>query len=92
MAAGDRRRWTDRLGLTRRRDAKPYTWPAALTVGLCWGLFGGVTVGFLQARHGFTFAPLAIWVPCGLLLYAPGIHWGSYRRWQRATNTPNDGR
>ncbi len=80
------------MRLTRPNDAKPYSWLAAFALGSCWGAVTGLAAGFVRARHGFSFAVAIPWVLSGILLYAPCVHWASYRRWQRATNTPNDGR
>ena len=73
------RRVTDRLRLTRPRDAKPYTWPAAFASGLVWGVAMGVALGLTAPGRGFSFVPFCIAVVLGLALYAPGIYWGSHR-------------
>jgi hypothetical protein len=86
MAPGDLRRRTDRLRLTRPRDAKPYTWTTVLVLGLCWGVVCGAVAGFLEPRHGFSFAALALWSVSGIVVYAPVVHGLSSRRWRRATS------
>jgi hypothetical protein len=79
MSRADWRRATDRLRLTRPRDAKPYTWPAALGIGLMWGTITGIAVGLSAPGRGFSFVPFSITVVLGLVLYGPGIYWGSNR-------------
>jgi ABC-type uncharacterized transport system permease subunit len=71
--------------LMRPRDAKPYTWPIALAVGLGWGASAGVLLGFLRARHGFSFLVLGILLLFGLFVYTPVTHWATHRRWQGST-------
>jgi hypothetical protein len=80
MSRADWRRTTDRLRLTRPRDAKPYTWPQALGIGLMWGVIMGIAVGLSAPGRGFSFVPFCIAVALGLGLYGPGIHLGSHRR------------
>ena len=79
MSRADWRRITDRLRLTRPRDAKPYTWPAALGIGLVWGIITGMALGLSAQGHGFSFARFGTAVVLGVALYAPGVHWGSHR-------------
>lgn len=80
MSRAEWRRVTDRLRLTRPRDAQPYTWPAAFGIGLFWGVAMGVAAGVSAPGRGFSFVPFFVVVVVGLGLYAPGVHWGSHRR------------
>lgn len=80
MSRGDWRRTTDKLRITRPRDAKPYTWPAALGIGVMWGVIMGIAVGFSGPGREFSFVRLSIVVVIGLVLYGPAVDWGSHRR------------
>lgn len=78
-----RRRVADLLGITRARDAPPMSWPAAYVSGLCWGIAMGIFFQLTEHRH-LSVVPFIIGVSCGLVVYAPVVHWVAGRAWRRA--------
>jgi hypothetical protein len=78
VAKAGGRRITDYLGLTRPRDAAPYTWRFAFGSGLGFGIVIGVAIGLTTPGRGFSWEALFISIAAGVVLYAPLSRWVSH--------------
>lgn len=79
MAKAGGRRVTDYLGITRPRDALPYTWPFAFGRGLGFGIVLGLAIGFTTPVGVFSWEAFFSGIAVGVALYAPLIRWASHR-------------